>query len=640
MERVELLLPAGDPQSLRAAVANGADAVYLGLDRFNARRFAENFDRRSLPSVVRFCHSRGVKVYVTANTLVKNPELLDYFELIGRIGAAGADAVIVQDPCLIPLIRERAPGVQVHLSTQATTTNRYAVLDGVDRVIVPRELGLEQVAAIAKVAPVEMFVHGALCLSYSGQCLFSSMAGGRSGNRGRCAQPCRQKYNGHYPLSTKDLCLLEKLPEVIRTGAVALKVEGRMRGPLYTGVVARTYRKYIDMFYEGKFDVEARDIEELKMAFNREFTTGFAFNGSVVDGRWPYNRGLFLGVLGNGRLCLEADLRVGDGVAAFHGGKKSGNTVRRILGPDGPVERSRRGDLVAMEVKGGRDGDPVFKTFSADLSVDLGEDFQPEPAGTAAKPFKLPAFSEKLPSVGPSLYVRVRDVDGAAEAARAGASVVYYDLFRDDLGEARDAAKGALFFPATPRVMSDAEVERAVGMIRRLGPDGVLAGERGVLYRLLDAGAPSEIHLDYSFNVFNDIALAAWPGIPIISPELSLAELAGFRSKDFIAMVHGPLVLMTTREPIGDATLRDETGRAFCTRRAGGLVQVLNCSDLGLFNRTRDLLGIGVRRFYIEAERNVERTVGNYQKILSGKRFNDRNARHGHTTGHFGRGVE
>jgi collagenase-like PrtC family protease len=239
--------------------------------------------------------------------------------------------------------------------------------------------------------------------------------------------------------------------------------------------------------------------------------------------------------------------------------------------------------------------------------------------------------------------VKVHDVLGAAEAARAGASVVYYDIDRDDieiaLSAAKGASKGARFFLSTPRVLSDEEVEKAVGKTERLRPDGVLAGERGVLALLRRNGFPGEVHLDYSFNVFNDIDIACRPAVPVISPELSLAELSALRSKDFIAMVHGPLVLMTTREPLADGDLRDDSGRVFRVRRAGGLRQVLNCSELGLFNRTRDLMAIGVRRFYIEAERNAGRTVATYMKIISGKRFNDRNARRGRTTGHLARGV-
>jgi collagenase-like PrtC family protease len=639
MERVELLLPAGDKQSLRAACANGADAVYLGLDSFNARRFAPNFTRGSLPSLVKFCHGKGVKVFVTANTLVKNDELEDYFSMVGIIGRAGADAVIVQDPCLVPLIRECAPGLGIHLSTQATTTNSHAIPKGVERVIVSRELGLDQIASIAKLVPAEMFVHGALCLSYSGQCLFSSMAGGRSGNRGRCAQPCRRAYNGSYPLSTKDLCLLEKLPEIIGTGVVALKVEGRMRGPLYTGVVARIYRKNIDRYYDGRFRVEERDVEQLKMAFNREFTTGFAFNASVVDSRWPHNRGLFLGVLKDGKLKLESDLRTGDGVSVFCGEKKSGNTVRTIIAHKGPVDRAKKGDTVTVEVKGAGDGDPIFKTSSLDLKTELGDDFELKETAVRPANFRLPELPRRDVLDPPSLFVKVHDIEGAKEADMAGADVVYYDMFKEDIASARGQVSHARFFLASPRVMSDEDVAQAAKMVEASKPDGVLVGERGLL-SVLKMQMPSlEMHLDLSFNVFNDVDLAFWPALPIISPELTMDELANMRSKQFIAMVHGPLVIMTTREPIKDKTLQDDAGRVFRTRRMKDMVQLLNCSDLGLFNNVRDLMDAGMKRFYLDLDGKVGKTVENYKRIISGKRFYDRNARHGHTTGHFGRGV-
>ena len=640
MDRVELLLPAGDKQSLRAAVANGADAVYLGLDKFNARRLAPNFPRGCLPSIVRFCHGKGVKVFVAANTLVKNGELEDYFGLIGIIGRSGADAVIVQDPCLVSLIRECAPGLGVHLSTQATTTNSHAIPSGVDRVIVSRELGLEQIASIARRVPAEMFVHGALCLSYSGQCLFSSIAGGRSGNRGRCAQPCRQRYNGSYPLSTRDLCLLEKLPQIIGTGVVALKVEGRMRGPIYTGVVARIYRRNIDMFYEGRFRADERDIEQLKMAFNRDFTTGFSFNDSVVDARWPHNRGLFLGILRDGMLRLEADLRAGDGVSVFREGKKSGNTVGRIMRGARPVDKARKGQTVQIDVNGAREGDSVFKTFSSDLKADLGADFQLKESVLRPGPLRLPEFPKMDVQGPPMLFVRVHDLQGAREAGRFGADVVYYDVFKKDLESARLEAGKARFFLSAPNVMSDTDVIEAARIIGNVKPDGVLVGERGLLYVLQKANSGLELHLDASFNVFNDADLACWPGIAVISPELTLREMAALSSKRFIVMVHGPLVLMTTKEPIKDDALRDDSGRVFWTRRLNGLVQVMNCSDLGLFNNVRELMAAGMKWFFLDLGNNVGRTVDIYKRIICGKRFYDRNARHGHTTGHFGRGVD
>ena len=640
MERVELLLPAGDKESLRAAVANGADAVYLGTESFNARRFATNFSMGGLPDVVSFCHKKDVRVYVTANILVKNRELEVFFKLVNAIGKSKADAIILQDPCLIHLVKECAPDMEIHLSTQATTTNKYAVPEGVDRVIVPRELGLEQIAALAKVVPVEMFVHGALCLSYSGQCLFSSMAGGRSGNRGRCAQPCRYKYNNEYPLSTKDLCLLEKLPEIIRTGVSALKVEGRMRGAVYTGVVARIYRKYIDMAYKGDFRVDPRDIEELKMAFNRDFTTGFAFNASIVDSSYALNRGLYLGKLENGKIRLETSLRTEDGVTGFHHGKKSGNTVKRIKLAGAWVDRAAKGDTVAIEVKGAADGDEVYKTFSSELKVELGADFELNERSVPAGKFKLPVMEEKWVDGPPELFVKVHSIDGAREADASGASVIYFDIFKEDIESVRDAVGNARFFVSTPRVMSDEEVERACGMVERLKPDGVLAGERGLHSMLKKANLPVDIHLDVSFNVFNDLDVAAYVGIPIVSPELTLEELAAFRSKRFIVMAHGPLVLMTTREPLKEGALGDEDGRKFRVRKAGALTEVLNCSELGLFNKTRDLLDAGMKWFFLDLERNVGKTIGTYRKILAGRPFNDKRIRHGFTTGHFGRGVE
>jgi len=638
VRRIELLLPAGDRDSLRAAVANGADAVYLGLDAFNARNFADNFSRGSLPGIVEFCHGKGVKVFVTANILVKNHELEDYFNLIDSIGKSNADAAIIQDPCLIPLIRERAPNCEIHLSTQATTANRYAVPRGADRVIVPRELSLEQITVMAKSVPVEMFVHGALCLSYSGQCLFSSMAGGRSGNRGRCAQPCRQRYNENYPLSTKDLCLLEKIPDIIKTGVVALKVEGRMRGPLYAGTVARIYRKYIDMHYAGDFAVDPKDIEDLKMAFNREFTTGFAFNDSIVDPKMSMNRGICLGVIENGAIRIETGLRVGDGVTVFRPGGKSGNTVRKIMRGGESVEAATRGDVVTIEVKGARNGDRIFKTFSSELKVDLGDDFAMSEKIFPSRPFKMPKSHEKKPSGPPSLFVKVRDPNGAKEADRAGAGVIYYDIFKDDIETARDKVRDARFFLSAPRIMSESDVDKAMSIIDKYRPDGVLAGERGLLSLLEGSGL--DLHLGQSFNVFNDIDLGAYDAIPMISPELSFNELAALGSRRFIAMAHGPMVLMTTKEPIKDSILRDESGRRFRTRRCGENTEILNCSDLGLFNKTRQLLGIGVKWFHLDLERDVGMFVRNYLKIISGEDFDDARIRKGHTTGHFGRGVE
>jgi collagenase-like PrtC family protease len=640
VEQIELLLPAGDKDSLRAAVANGADAVYLGLESFNARRFAENFRKGTLPSIVEFCHKKDVRVFVTANILVKNNELENYFNLVNVIGKSGADAVIIQDSNLIPLVKETAPGCEIHLSTQAAIANRYAIPEGADRVIVPRELSLEQISAMAKIAPIEMFAHGALCLSYSGQCLFSSIAGARSGNRGKCAQPCRHRYNGTYPLSTMDLCLLEKIPDIIKTGIVALKVEGRMRGPLYTGAVARIYRKYIDMHYSSDFKIDPRDIEELKMAFNREFTTGFAFNRSIVDSTFSMNRGIYLGIIDGGKICLESDLRTGDGVMAIRDGNKTGNTINKIKKENVYVDIAGKGDVVNIEVKGARNGDKIFKTFSSEFQVDLGEDFVIQDNKIPAYSFKMPKSQEKKVTGSPSLFVKVHDAQGAREANDSGASVIYYDIFSEGCESARQNVKNARFFLSAPRIMSDADVEKAMDIIKRLKPDGVMAGERGILSALKKSGTQIDMHLDQSFNIFNDIDLGAYEEVPIISQELTFEEISKFRSKRFMVMVHGSLVLMTTREPITDRVLTDESSRRFRTRKSGDMVEILNCSDLGLFNMVKDYLGIGVKWFYLDPARDVGKTVSIYKKIISGEPFDDRKIRRGFTTGHFRRGVD
>ncbi len=252
MEKVELLVPAGNITCLRAAVNNGADAVYLGLSLFNARQRANNFNKDNIFSVIKYCHDHNVRVYITLNTLIKNQEIQEFLNQISLANDANADAIIIQDPCFIPLIKKNFPNIEIHLSTQSTITNSFAIPKDADRVILPRELDHETVKEMSKKVKTEIFVHGALCISYSGQCLMSSMIGGRSGNRGVCAQPCRRLYNNRYLLSTKDLCLLSKLPEIIQLGVKSLKVEGRLRSPEYVQTVTRFYRKAIDSALKTK----------------------------------------------------------------------------------------------------------------------------------------------------------------------------------------------------------------------------------------------------------------------------------------------------------------------------------------------------------------------------------------------------
>ena len=280
---MELLAPAGSMEALRAAVCNGADAVYLGADTFNARMNARNFSAADLQEAVVYCHVRGVKVHLTLNTLVLDREMPRAAELIRMAASCGVDAFIVQDLGMVSLCRQLAPDVPIHASTQMSIHSLEGVLEaaalGCSRVVLARELPAEEIAHICKKSPVEIevFVHGALCMCYSGQCYLSSVIGRRSGNRGQCAQPCRLPYgygrfeSTRYPLSLKDNCLAGELDELRRMGVASIKIEGRMKRPEYVAIVTRAYRTVLN---GGK--LTQADLQELETAFSRQgFTDGY-----------------------------------------------------------------------------------------------------------------------------------------------------------------------------------------------------------------------------------------------------------------------------------------------------------------------------------------------------------------------------
>lgn len=280
---MELLAPAGSMEALRAAVCNGADAVYLGADTFNARMNARNFSAADLQEAVVYCHVRGVKVHLTLNTLVLDREMPRAAELIRLAASCGVDAFIVQDLGVVSLCRQLAPDVPIHASTQMSIHSLEGVMEaaalGCSRVVLARELPAEEIAHICKRSPVEIevFVHGALCMCYSGQCYLSSVIGRRSGNRGQCAQPCRLPYgygrfeSTRYPLSLKDNCLAGELDELRRMGVASIKIEGRMKRPEYVAIVTRAYRTVLN---GGK--LMPSDLQELETAFSRQgFTDGY-----------------------------------------------------------------------------------------------------------------------------------------------------------------------------------------------------------------------------------------------------------------------------------------------------------------------------------------------------------------------------
>lgn len=264
--QVEVLAPAGSMECLKAAILNGADAVYLGGDMFGARAYAGNFNKEELCEAIAYAHLFGKKIFLTINTLVKEKELGELVDFLMPYYEKGLDAVIIQDLGVLRTVRKHFPDLEIHASTQMTITDvygaRFAKKMGAKRVVPARELSLKEIRAIKEDTGLDMecFVHGALCYCYSGQCFMSSLLGGRSGNRGRCAGTCRlpftlkgqKRSKNAYPLSLRDLCTIKDLPQILDHGVDSLKIEGRMKGPRYVGEVTRIYRKYVDLYLSGQ----------------------------------------------------------------------------------------------------------------------------------------------------------------------------------------------------------------------------------------------------------------------------------------------------------------------------------------------------------------------------------------------------
>ena len=295
--KLEVLAPAGSFESLKAAVSAGADAVYMGGSKFGARAYAQNPEGESLLDAIDYAHLHGVKLYLTVNTLLKDQELeQELYEYLKPCYEHGLDAVLVQDLGVLCAIRKWFPALPVHASTQMTLCGPGSVEllkeMGVERAVLSRELSLKEIADIYQKTGMELetFVHGALCYCYSGQCLFSSILGGRSGNRGRCAQPCRLAYQAadgqrktltgeQTLLSPKDICALDLIPQIAEAGVYSLKIEGRMKRPEYTAGVVRIYRKYVDQYLQNGakgYQVAEADRKELLLLFNRDgFSRGY-----------------------------------------------------------------------------------------------------------------------------------------------------------------------------------------------------------------------------------------------------------------------------------------------------------------------------------------------------------------------------
>ena len=403
---VELLSPVGDFECLQAAVQNGADSVYLGGSAFNARASASNFDNDNLKKAIRYAKLRNIKINFALNTLVKDDEFNDAIKLAEYVYSLGADAIIVQDLGLAKYIINNMPKMNVHGSTQMTIHNLQGVLAleklGFKRVVLSRELSLSEIEYICNNSniEIEVFTHGALCISYSGQCLFSSTIGARSGNRGRCAQPCRLPYelideennslDKGYLLSPRDLCSLEYIPDLIKAGVASFKIEGRMKTPEYVAVVTSIYRKYIDLALSDKdYKVDKEDIKRLMQVFNRGgFSTGNLNdeeNLNYVYKEKPNNMGLYVGNVSSfnknkGLITFKTSetLSIGDSISLEKESHKY--TVTELMKNKQNIEKANIGDLITIgRMKGNISlGDKIYKLSSKSLSKSISEYYKSE----------------------------------------------------------------------------------------------------------------------------------------------------------------------------------------------------------------------------------------------------------------------
>ncbi len=376
MKRIELLSPAGNMDSLVAAVQAGCDAVYLGGTLFGARAFAGNFNDEEIVKAIKYCHLYGVKVYVTTNILIYEREVETFLKYVEFLHKNNVDAILIQDLGMLDLVHKTFPNLECHASTQMHIHNLDGVIVanklGCKRVVLARETPISLVKEIKEKVDVdlEIFAHGALCVSYSGQCLFSSLIGNRSGNRGSCVGSCRLPYrivdnhnktlnNGDYPLSMKDLNTLEYLDELIEAGVTSLKIEGRMKSPEYVYTVTKLYRMAIDSYYEtGKVTINEEEINNLQKLFSRGFTKGYLFNEEIdhiLNTNRPNHQGIYIGKVidyknGFVTIRLTENVSINDGIRIVLDNDDYGIVLNEFYIDKKLVKEANNGDTISFKV--------------------------------------------------------------------------------------------------------------------------------------------------------------------------------------------------------------------------------------------------------------------------------------------------
>ncbi len=672
---LELLAPAGSMESLRAAVQNGANAVYLGCGQFNARQSAKNFTPQTLTEAVKYCHIRGVAVHLTLNTLVSDRELDEAAALIRHAAASGVDAFIVQDLGILQLCKQIAPHISLHGSTQMTVHSlpgvQLCAAMGLSRVVLSRELSRDEIRYICANSPIEIevFGHGALCMGYSGQCYLSAAIGGRSGNRGRCAQPCRQSYGysrwqNRNPLSLKDNCLVHYLRELQAMGVASLKLEGRMKRPEYVASVTQVYRQALD-----SGNVTRDMMDTLFTAFNRQgFTDGY-FTGKTgshmfgvredkpEDSNWLKQARQSYDAAENSLVPITFHATV----------RPSGSTLSvtdpegRVCTLSGPVPELARVAELTREALASRlsktGGTPYYckdvhvdiypgLTLSAaainalrrdvlnQLTAQRARREQPR-LGRPQKPTMVAG-----PRKPPVLTVQVTTREQlTSRLLNMSPDVVYVPLhiLAQDFPSCQTLVHKAHICAVLPRIVHDTELPKLrehLKLVRSAGVREVLAGNLGLLPVARECGMG--VRGDFGLNLYNSMAVNGTRNMELrsacLSFEMTLPQIRDVsKAVPCEILTYGRLPLMVTENclikgrtgqctcHLSAAKLTDQTGAEFPVIKDGDACRsvLLNGKKLNLLDRQDALarLGLWATRLYFTTEhpKEVDQVLAAYQ---------------------------
>ncbi|MGN0999406.1 MAG: DUF3656 domain-containing protein [Faecousia sp.] len=671
---LELLAPAGSMEALKAAVQNGANAVYLGCGTFNARQGAKNFTPQTLPEAVKYCHIRGVQVHLTLNTLVSDRETEELCALIRHAAICCVDAFIVQDLGVLQLCRQIAPHIPIHGSTQLTIHSLPGVLLcaawGMKRVVLSRELSREEIRYICENSPIEIevFGHGALCMCYSGQCYLSAAIGGRSGNRGRCAQPCRQSYGygrweNKHPLSLKDNCLVGYLRELENMGVASLKLEGRMKRPEYVAAVTGVYRAAID----GS-PVTREMLNTLAAAFNRQgFTDGyytgktgqhmFGIREEKEDPKFLQQVRQTYETTENPLVPIAFHAVVASGGSSLTVSDGQGHTCR-VTGPIPEMARSMALSEDVMKTRLNKTGGTPYLCRQVTVDLEPGLNL----SAAVVNSMRRDALSQltalrgrhEPPVLGrPTRIARVEGRRGhpgltvqvttreqiTPRLLKMKPEVLYVPLhiLSSDAELTTRLARQVNVAAVLPRIVHDGELPamtRQLRQVRELGVRDVLAGNLGLLAPIRELGM--NIRGDFGLNLYNSGAVNRMRELELRSATLSF-EMTLPQIRDVSKAVpceilsYGRLPLMVTENclircrtgscacNLGSVRLMDKTGAEFPVVRDGGSCRsvLLNGKKLNWLDRQDDLgrLGLWATRLYFTTEnpKEVDAVLASYQ---------------------------